>query len=206
MPIFGRSWIEIGLIFNAVLNEVYERHGQFLSELDPEMLNMDNLRKFCEAIYNKGAPLHNCWGFIHGTARPIARPVVNQRVCFSGHKRTHVLKFQSVMAPNGIIANLFGPMEGRRHDAAMLAESGLLTKLDRLPMMDNDTPFSIYGDLAYPVRPSLLGPFKGHNLSPEEKVFNKRMSSVRECVEWGFGKITNLFGFLDFRRNLKLHL
>ena len=27
------------------------------------------------------------------------------------------------MAPNGIIAHLFGPIEGRRHDAFMLGES-----------------------------------------------------------------------------------
>ena len=38
--------------------------------------------------------------------------------------------FQSVVAPNGIICHLFGPLEGRRHDAFMLSESGLLQKLE----------------------------------------------------------------------------
>lgn len=38
----------------------------------------------------------------------------------------------SVMAPNGIIAHLFGPIEGRRHDAFMLGESNLLPLLDRM--------------------------------------------------------------------------
>jgi hypothetical protein len=32
------------------------------------------------------------------------------------------------------------------------------------------------------------------------------MSAVRMSVEWGFGKITSLFSFLDFKRNLKLFL
>ena len=42
-----------------------------------------------------------------------------------GHKRVHALKFQSVVAPNGLIANLFGPVKGHRHDSGMLAISGL---------------------------------------------------------------------------------
>ena len=42
--------------------------------------------------------------------RPVARPGEHQRVLFNGHKRVHA----SVVAPNGLIANLFGPEEGRR--------------------------------------------------------------------------------------------
>ena len=38
----------------------------------------------------------------------------------------HGIKFQSVVAPNGLIASLVGPVEGRRHDSGMLADSGLL--------------------------------------------------------------------------------
>ena len=57
-----------------------------LAWLDPET--------FSQAIHMKGAPLDNCWGFIDGTARPIARPKRNQKVMYSGHKRVHCLKFQ----------------------------------------------------------------------------------------------------------------
>ena len=32
------------------------------------------------------------------------------------------------------------------------------------------------------------------------------MSSLGECVEWGFGKILTLWAFLDFKKNLKLML
>ena len=49
--------------------------------LDPEM--------FANAIHDKGAPLDQCWGFIDGTARPIARPIHNPRIMYSGHKRIH---------------------------------------------------------------------------------------------------------------------
>jgi hypothetical protein len=43
----------------------------------------------------------------------------------------HALKFQMVMSPYGIMAHLFGPLEGRRHDAAMLQESGLLSQVEQ---------------------------------------------------------------------------
>ena len=41
----------------------------------------------------------------------------------------HGIKFQSVVAPNGLIASLFGPVEGRRYDSGMLVDSGLLQEL-----------------------------------------------------------------------------
>ena len=53
------------------------------------------------------------------------RPVENQRIVFNGHKKIHARKFRFVVAPNGLTANLFGPVEGRRHDSGMLGDSGL---------------------------------------------------------------------------------
>ena len=44
---------------------------------------------------------------------------------YNGHKKVHAIKFQSVVAPNGLIANLFGSVEDRRDDNGMLGESGL---------------------------------------------------------------------------------
>ena len=75
------------------MDDIYERFSHLLTSLDLVWLDPE---LFAEAIEAKGAPLHRCWGFIDGTPRPIARPVRNQRVMFSGHKRTHCLKFQVV--------------------------------------------------------------------------------------------------------------
>ena len=60
----------------------------------------------------KGSPLTNCFGFIDGTVRQISKPGENQRILYNGHKRVHSLKFQSVAIPNGLIANLYGPLRG----------------------------------------------------------------------------------------------
>ena len=55
-----------------------------------------------------------------GTVRPVWRPTNNQKTLFNGHKRIHAIKFQSVIAPNGLTANLHGPVEGKKHDSAAL--------------------------------------------------------------------------------------
>ena len=86
---------------------------------------------YADAIHNKGAVSDNCFGFIDDTVRPICRPKENQRMVYNGHKRVHTLKFK-FNCSNYLIANLFGPVEGRRHEICMLAMSGLLPELQHM--------------------------------------------------------------------------
>lgn len=151
----------------------------------------------------------NIIGFIDGTIRPLCRPIRFQRVVFNGHKRCHSLKFQSVVSPDGMILNMFGPVEGRRHDSALLRLSSIQEQFEerRLELVGEDgLQFSLYGDPAYPVRDYLLAPYRGNNLTPPQQEFNRRMSAVREAVEWQFGKLLSEFAFLDFRKNLRVLL
>ena len=74
-----------------VVNDVHDRFKDLLTSLDLIWLNPES---FSAAVHAKGAPLRNCWGFVDGTARPIARPKKHQRIMFSGHKRIHCVKFQ----------------------------------------------------------------------------------------------------------------
>ena len=99
-----------------MMDFLYTRYGHLLSSFDQPWLSSANLTSFCDSVYRKGAALDNCWGFIDGRVRPVCRPGLNQGVLYNGHKRVHAIKFQSVVAPNGLIANLFGPVEGRRHE------------------------------------------------------------------------------------------
>ena len=74
-----------------IADDVYGRFKVRLSSLDHVWMNP---AAFADAIHSKGAALDNCWGFIDGTVRPIARPTKNQAIMFSGHKRVHCIKFQ----------------------------------------------------------------------------------------------------------------
>ena len=125
---------------------------------------------------------------------------------YNGHKKVHAIKFQSVVAPNGLIANLFGPVEGRRHDSGMLGDSGLFLELQQHAHGPTGNILCLYGDPTYPLRPQLMGPFKGAATTPLQHGWNKSMSQVRISVEWIFGDIVNYFKFLDFKKALKLQL
>ena len=48
--------------------------------------------------------------------------------------------------------------------------------------------------------------FRGANIIREEELWNSKMSSVKQAVEWIFGDIVNFFKFLDFKKNLKIGL
>jgi len=119
---FARPIQELCMITNTVHDWIYDTHGFRLTSWNQPFLSRICLEQYSQAIARKGAPLRNCFGFIDGTVRPICRPGVNQRVVYNGHKRVHALKYQAVAIPNGLIANLFGPIEGCRHDAGMLRE------------------------------------------------------------------------------------
>ncbi|CAH3176125.1 unnamed protein product [Porites lobata] len=140
--------------------------------------------RYSDLIPRNGSPLDNCFGFIDGTARPVCRPGEQQRVLYNGHKRVHALKFQSVVLPSGMIAHMYGPVEGRKHDAGMLADSGLLADLQRNTFSLTGQPLCLYGDPAYPLRIHLQCPFRNAVLTPQMQEFNAAMSALRISVEW----------------------
>ena len=105
-----------------------------------------------------------------------------------------------------MVANLYGPVEGSRHDSGMLVMSNLLPQLQQFSVDTNGNTQCIYGDPAYPLRPQLLGPFKGIRITPNQIAWNRSMSRVRIAVEWIFADIVNYLKFLDFKKNLKMGL
>ncbi|XP_070387683.1 uncharacterized protein [Dermacentor albipictus] len=201
--LFGRHYSVISSVTNIVLSHIESNFKHLLKDVNSHSwLDIPTLEEFSQAVHSKGAPLDNCWGFIDGTARAICRPSTNQKMFFSGHKRTHAVKYQSIMCPNGIICQLNGPYFGSRHDAGILRISRTYEKLEKLVQGHS---YCIYGDPAYPLRPLLLKPYSATSSSGHQLLFNKQMSKVRQAVEWGFGKIAGLFAFVDFRKNQKLY-
>ena len=206
-PRFARPFSELCIINNHIMDLIYNQWSFLLSDFEGRnSLSPQNLTKYASAIYVKGAPLTNCWGFIDGTVRPISRPGNNQRVLYNGHKGVHVIQFQSVATPHGLVSMLAGPYEGKHHDSGMLRESGRLPLLEQYSVSPVGEIMCIYGDPAYPLRPQLQVPFKGANLTGDQQLWNSGMSSVRVSVECLFGDIVNFFKCVDFKQNLTVQL
>ena len=125
VPFFGRNLTEVCLIFNYVLDYIYNRVNHLLSFWNQDILQPDKLALYCNVIPQKTASLQNCCRFDDGNVLRISCPKVNQNIVYNGHKRGHGIKFQSLS--NGLIGNLNGSYMGKRHDSIMLHESGLLT-------------------------------------------------------------------------------
>ena len=119
---------------------------------------------------------------------------------YNGHEKVHTIKFQSVVAPNDLVANLYGPVEGKRHDSGMLAMSGLLDALQRYSVSPYGNTLCIYGDPAYALRPCFQAPFRGAVLTPDQQVRNKSIKEVRVSVEWIFGDIIITLNFWTLRK------
>ena len=102
------------------------------------------------------------------------------------------------MGPDGLIAHVFGPIEGRLHDETVYQMSGLPQLLDEHSWDPLGQPLVIYGDPAYGLSSHLISPFSTVNIEPEQECFNREMSRVRQAVEWGFGAVIRLWAYLDF--------
>ena len=78
-PMFGRNMTEMCLIYNKMVDHIYQQHAEKLNDWNQPMLAPGQLQIYADTIHAKGAPLDSCFGFVDGTVRRIARPKNNQR-------------------------------------------------------------------------------------------------------------------------------
>jgi nuclease HARBI1 len=200
---FGMRKSHISASIGTFVNVLYDFAYRFLNN---PTIYKPRMPAYATLIQAKIGIVDNVWGFIDGTLRKICRPTYHQRILYSGHKRTHGIKFQSVIAPDGLIVDLFGPIEGSRHDSYMLGQSNLLQKLRHLMPADGSLGpvYSLYGDPAYPQSLHLFGGFRNTVPGSPEAQWNTLMSQVRQVVEWGFKEITAQWAFLDNRPRMRI--
>ena len=110
MPRFGRDIPQVSTISNLIMNFIYENCKYHFENLGQDLLSPLNLQLYADSVHTKGAPLHNCRGFIDGIVHPICRQQKIQRIVYNGHKRVYAIKFQSLVTPCGIIANSYDPV------------------------------------------------------------------------------------------------
>jgi hypothetical protein len=167
--------------FTAAL--IWDRWKHLL-HFDAERLTPDTLARFSRAFVEKGCPVDGITAIIDGTLKKVSRPSRNQRILFNGWKRIHCLKYHLLVTPDGIIIHIFGPVEGRRHDATLLKESGLTALLETHFWGPNGEHYFVYGDPAYQTAGHIMSPFKGVQITEAQRTWNAKMSKIREPVEW----------------------
>ena len=185
--------------FYAVLNHIYENYAHCINDITRWRGHM---RTWADAIHDVGAPAPRCVGFIDGTFRACARPTRGQRQAYSGHKKLHGIKFQSVVAPNGLIVDFYGCVVGRRADGYLLTRSKFVKRMRRLCRLEG-RPYYVYGDPAYCLSQYILRGYKGA-CTRDQAEFSAAMNRVRVTVEWGFALIVRDWKFVDYRQSMRL--
>jgi hypothetical protein len=189
-----RSKISAGIF--AMVNAL---HSLALRYLDNPVIFHGRMAYYAEQIYNKCGLAETTWGSIDGTlTRTCRRPSFFQELLYSGHKRCHGIKFQSVFTPDGLFACMYGPKTGNRHDSFMMSRSQLLQKLRVFMPQDGGIVYSLYGDPAYPQLAYVYGGYRNPPAGSLQAAWNTQMSQVRDVVEWGFANIVSNWSFLDF--------
>ena len=158
-----------------------------------------------------GATLQPCYS-VDGTLVPIALPSIDQGLWYSGKSGQHCMNFQALVAPNGLAVFAHGPEPGSYHDAKAFRLSELPQRLARLhARMFQAAGGQLCGlaDLAYPLSPDLITPFKragGAPLTPVQAAFNTEViAPVRVSPEHYFGIVGSLWKRVDCKRGMQLY-
>lgn len=206
--LFGISYSTVCVIFNEMIVLLYTKYNRGI-RLAKNHLSPYNLKRFNEAIIQKGSPYSEVIGFIDGTLNAVCRPGENQEGLYNGHVKQHGLKYQGIVTPDGITVSLCGPFAGAIHDMNMLDSSDIVLEFEELLNCEDigEKFYALYGDPAYRQSPCVIRPFpSGLALTDDQRTTNQLMSSVRECVEWEFGHVATLFAFVRFRPGQKVYL
>ena len=195
---FGMRIAHLSFVLETIVDTFYDFAKDYLN--NPQLFQ-HKIPLYANKIYDRNGLLDKLWVFVDGTLRKITRPSSYQKQAYSRHKRCHGLKFQTVVTPDGLMACLWGPMNGNRHDSHMLRESHLLDQLSAM-MPVNGITYALYGYPAYPQSPLLFGGFWHAVQGSNEALWNRLMSKVREVVEWGFGLIVGNWKYLDFKQSI----
>ena len=130
---------------------IHAIHALSVQYLDNPVIFHNRLPYYAERVYHNCGLVETDWEFTDGTLCKTCQPRLFEKLMYSGHKRCHRIKFQSVVTPDGWFASIYGWVSGERHDSFLLSSSG---HLDKLPeFVPDDTPedieaviYSLYGD------------------------------------------------------------
>jgi hypothetical protein len=112
--LIGRSQSYQSSVFTDTIHHLVERYRQMV-DWDESRLTQPFLASLATSVEEcSGGRVRGVFGWVDGTQRPICRPSEHQEDFYSGYKKAHTIKFQAIVTPDGMIAHLGGPFEGKR--------------------------------------------------------------------------------------------
>ncbi|KMQ90587.1 nuclease harbi1 [Lasius niger] len=117
---------------------------------------------------------------------------------FCNYKHAHSIVFMTICDANYVIRFVDIEAYGRRSDGGIFKDSAIGKAFDEGQMnipqpatigeIKPILPYCLVGDEAFPLKPYLLRPYPGRRgLTPEQDVYNYRLSRARRVIENTFG-------------------
>ena len=140
-------------------------------------------------------------GAVDGSHIPIVAPRLYAPDYYN-RKGFHSVLLQGVVSAKCLFWDFDIGWAGSMHDANLWGRSAIGQYCEAGKL----APYALVGDAAYPCRPWMLAPFKGHKdgLSREEYHWNFVQSSTRMCVERAFGMLKGRWRILLKRMDVHL--
>ncbi|RPB01267.1 hypothetical protein L873DRAFT_1842443 [Choiromyces venosus 120613-1] len=159
---------------------------------------------YCQKIQEKGKISGLIWDFMNSLHKQVCHPrpeTEDQEIFWSEHKHMHSIQFVLATMPDGMISCTVGPYEGKRCDWSMWKDDMQEMVIENERDSKRDRVY-LYGDKAFYLEEGVIGGYRQHNgieLTSEESIFNDYMEKPRTAIEWGFGKVMQLFQFTNLK-------
>lgn len=140
-------------------------------------------------------------GAVDGSHIPIVAPSLHAADYYN-RKGFHSILLQGVVSSKCLFWDFDIGWAGSMHDANLWGR----TAIGQFCEAGKLAPYALVGDAAYPCRPWMLAPFRGHKdgLTREEYNWNFVQSSTRMCIERAFGMLKGRWRILLKRVDVKL--
>ena len=136
-----------------------------------------------------------------------------QRSVYTGYKKLHGIKVETVFMPNGLTA-LFGPVLARRSDVGVLYMSNLNEFLHFIQQgwflaMGLPVLYAVFGDTAFALHLECVQSYyrslgDAAPLTDAQKRVNLFLKRARQTIEKNYGQLGNEFHICDVKTGVKL--
>jgi hypothetical protein len=214
---FGIEYTLCSRIFRHFLEFMCQNWGRLLEDnleyWKPFFASCANsVHQKLEVDYHIEVPGCNVFAFIDNTLYTCCRPggedYLLQEAFYTGWKKIHGLKFQTIDLPNGMTAHSFGPMSVRHNDSHSLIASDINAKLALLQAHDV-IQYILFGDSAYHMLShimSKLSPPADDPIPPFMAQINEGLGACRVSIEWGYKDLKTFWAYLGMKAGAKIKL
>ncbi|XP_047998801.1 putative nuclease HARBI1 [Leguminivora glycinivorella] len=142
-----------------------------------------------EAGFRRKWNFPRCGGALDGKHVVIKAPAVSGSYYYN-YKHTNSIVLMALVDDNYCFSYIDVGCNGRISDGGVFRNCNLSAALENNLLPDGHV---IVGDNAFPLKPYLMKPYPGSNLTLKQKIFNYRLSRARRIVENAFGILVARF-------------